>query len=708
MSNNVRNVTKQLLGAEDVAFGRGTIEQTRGGATVPIHKLDLDLPVADEAELAVTNPNVYPKASIGSRLFVAVNGQFQELSHIVPVIYRVGGMLSADYPYCENGNVIAKWTGAFPKTLTTEDADFAPAGWQIYTVGSGRTIISETQPPISYGAQGLRWYNPTIPATFVYYVDGDSGQWVEEASQAVDGGLRSDLGVEASYVGKVVNGLGLVDKYNAVGDGVADDATAFAACHAANGYILLAPNKRYFVTSLPDLATLKIIGDNSVIVYDRLLADRSFTLLSIQGVTFDAQNSNLTRCIRVRKNSKLYMRKVNGLNINSATFVRMFDISTENVEIDIEDMYCESLVSAEDGTVGNNNGATRFIYVGDEDATPLVAPSRGRIVNIRGKNLMPREDGDMIHVQSSDAAVLDIIIHDVYGENIAKRVVKVQANGVEVSKVHCDARSNVANMYAIVSHYGLYGSVRDVSGIGKFDNGVDTQYESTQASDINVTNTGTATSQGAALKCSGGLFGRNVTGYGFEHIVANYISLVSNANTDIQGVFGTCTGVAAFVRAALVSGRVEIEDIKATQGSTSRLCQVTRTSSNTFTIVDLKDIIGNSGLFTAVDITGASISKVKNVDINQTVSGNPVTVNGGEAYLEDITGRGATTDPVFLNATTKAVVTRSRGGTSSQVLTTGCNNTIVNNAICAAGVPASRNTSTASTNTQNIGTLTFV
>lgn len=193
MSNKVRNVTKQLLGAEDVAFGRGIVNQTRGGAVVPVHRLDLELPVVDEAELATTDTAKYPRASIGSRSFVAVNGQYQELSHILPVLYRVGGMISAEYPYCINDDVIAKWTGAFPKTLTVEDADFSGAGWQIYTVGSSRTIVSETQPPLSYGKQGFRWYNPTVPATYIYYNDGDSGQWVEEASQGVDGALRNDL-----------------------------------------------------------------------------------------------------------------------------------------------------------------------------------------------------------------------------------------------------------------------------------------------------------------------------------------------------------------------------------------------------------------------------------------------------------------------------------------------------------------------------------
>lgn len=55
----------------------------------------------------------------------------------------------------------------------------------------GALYVGEAAPATPF--QGLRWYNPTLPATFVYYVDGDSGQWVEEAHEGVDGGLRIDL-----------------------------------------------------------------------------------------------------------------------------------------------------------------------------------------------------------------------------------------------------------------------------------------------------------------------------------------------------------------------------------------------------------------------------------------------------------------------------------------------------------------------------------
>lgn len=57
------------------------------------------------------------------------------------------------------------------------------------TAGAG-SYIGEVAPltPI----EGMRWYNPTVPTTFIYYTDGDSGQWIEEASQSTDGGLRND------------------------------------------------------------------------------------------------------------------------------------------------------------------------------------------------------------------------------------------------------------------------------------------------------------------------------------------------------------------------------------------------------------------------------------------------------------------------------------------------------------------------------------
>lgn len=200
MTNKIRNVTKQLLGAEDVLFGRGIVSQRRGTVDVPVHRLDLALPVADEAELAVTDPEQYPKASIGSRNFVAVNGQYQEVSTIQPVLFSVGAMMSAEYPYAIDGDTVAKWTGAFPKTLTLADQGFTNPGWLVTSTGLGRAIISETVPSASFTREGVRWYKPSESTTYVYYCDGDSCQWVQEPVQSAEGTLRQEIAAPDSDV----------------------------------------------------------------------------------------------------------------------------------------------------------------------------------------------------------------------------------------------------------------------------------------------------------------------------------------------------------------------------------------------------------------------------------------------------------------------------------------------------------------------------
>lgn len=62
----------------------------------------------------------------------------------------------------------------------------------------GANYVGVTPPASVFN--GLRWFNPSVPTTYVYYVDGDSGQWVEETAQGVDGKLRQDLAAVDSIV----------------------------------------------------------------------------------------------------------------------------------------------------------------------------------------------------------------------------------------------------------------------------------------------------------------------------------------------------------------------------------------------------------------------------------------------------------------------------------------------------------------------------
>ena len=68
----------------------------------------------------------------------------------------------------------------------------------LVAAAQGANYVGETAPETAF--QGMRWYNPSLPATFVYYIDGDSGQWVEEAHEGIDGALRSDLAAADSTV----------------------------------------------------------------------------------------------------------------------------------------------------------------------------------------------------------------------------------------------------------------------------------------------------------------------------------------------------------------------------------------------------------------------------------------------------------------------------------------------------------------------------
>lgn len=55
MSTTQRVVRKQLAGAEDLLQGVGTVTQTRGTGTYPIHKLDIPIPTYDIAEMQASS-----------------------------------------------------------------------------------------------------------------------------------------------------------------------------------------------------------------------------------------------------------------------------------------------------------------------------------------------------------------------------------------------------------------------------------------------------------------------------------------------------------------------------------------------------------------------------------------------------------------------------------------------------------------------------
>lgn len=58
--------------------------------------------------------------------------------------------------------------------------------------------VGEVQPTEPF--VGMRWYNPSVPTTYVYFDDGTSQQWVQEPTSSLDGQLRQDLASSTSTV----------------------------------------------------------------------------------------------------------------------------------------------------------------------------------------------------------------------------------------------------------------------------------------------------------------------------------------------------------------------------------------------------------------------------------------------------------------------------------------------------------------------------
>lgn len=87
--------------------------------------------------------------------------------------------------------------------------------------------------PVGPIISGARWYKPSEGVTYVYYVDGDSSQWVQETVNSFEGTLRTELAATDSDV--LVGGVKssnlatrLTDArdFGAVYDGVTDNSVA--------------------------------------------------------------------------------------------------------------------------------------------------------------------------------------------------------------------------------------------------------------------------------------------------------------------------------------------------------------------------------------------------------------------------------------------------------------------------------------------------
>jgi hypothetical protein len=75
--------------------------------------------------------------------------------------------------------------GVRVSTLVARAAVYDKCGKLVFSIvyngfgADSATVISETAPNAPF--EGMRWYKPSDPATYIYYIDVDGGQWVQES-----------------------------------------------------------------------------------------------------------------------------------------------------------------------------------------------------------------------------------------------------------------------------------------------------------------------------------------------------------------------------------------------------------------------------------------------------------------------------------------------------------------------------------------------
>lgn len=70
------------------------------------------------------------------------------------------------------------------------------SGFSISSISANSTVFTSETVPTGDLVDGMTWYNPAIPAFFVYYEDVDGGQWVEETQTELPIGSVSASQVE--------------------------------------------------------------------------------------------------------------------------------------------------------------------------------------------------------------------------------------------------------------------------------------------------------------------------------------------------------------------------------------------------------------------------------------------------------------------------------------------------------------------------------
>lgn len=97
------------------------------------------------------------------------------------------------------------WRASFAGVLKI---DVTPVTFTAVVSGAGSFKFIQEDLPLNNIEEGDQWYKPSEATTYIYYVDEDGGQWVEQSVQSAEGTLRDELAAvdsDVSIAGVVAN-----------------------------------------------------------------------------------------------------------------------------------------------------------------------------------------------------------------------------------------------------------------------------------------------------------------------------------------------------------------------------------------------------------------------------------------------------------------------------------------------------------------------
>ncbi len=317
--------------------------------------------------------------------------------------------------------------------------------------------VGETQPP--YVFSGLCWYNPSAPAHYIYYVDADGGQWVEEASQGVDGALRNDLGAANSTVpiagipayvtAKVVGNFLVPEQFGAVGNGIADDTAAISSWLtylAANPKICGFPNGTYLINTVSVNApnglkingcgAFKALGSNRL---NMIVLSNVQGLVAIDGVIVDGSNI-VARPFEIFNTGNA--TKGNVYIGPSAKFINAKNVSprVDNASgFRVQGKFARVVFEGEVDGVDSNltSGAVTvgawFDWTGTDWIDDVLVTSKAKIKNVKNDNATTADSDGIQRMGPVGQHLFFTVEEGAYFENCKGRSIKSQVTGNSIN-----------------------------------------------------------------------------------------------------------------------------------------------------------------------------------------------------------------------------------------------------------------------------------